>query len=167
MKRVLIIFGLIISCLACKTQKNTIAAQGLFNRTDNDSLFITISRSNCFGKCPVFEASIYESGHVIYEGKKFVPYIGTYTFYISEDNLKQLKQKAIEINYFHLQTKYDNENVTDLPDCTTSVQLDGVRMKIKNRYQGPVGLEEFEKMIDAIINSVPKGKVALPDERKD
>ena len=161
----LVIFAAILSCKP--KQQATKVDNSIFNRSDADSLFLTIARSPCFGRCPQYEAKIYESGYTVYNGKRDVPSIGTHSFTLSAEQLKSLKQKAVDIKYFQMKDKYDNENVTDLPDCITSVQLDGVRKTIKNRFQGPVELAEFEKMIDGILNAAPKGKSVQTDERKD
>ncbi|MEO8146263.1 MAG: DUF6438 domain-containing protein [Bacteroidia bacterium] len=166
MKNSLFILLLFTAIFSCKSKQQAAKVDNsIFNRSDSDSLFVTIFHSQCFGRCPWYEAKIYESGYVVYSGKKDVPNIGNYSFQVSTEQLKELKQKAMDIKYFELKDKYDNEGVTDLPECVTSVQLDGKRKTIKNRYDGPPELREFEKVIEALFVNADMKKLPPTDEK--
>ena len=103
MKKTLSLLLLIIVIFSCKSkQQTTKVDSSIFNRNDTDSLFVTIFHSQCFGRCPWYEAKIYESGYVVYSGKKDVANIGNYSFQISTEQLKELKQKADEVKYFQM-----------------------------------------------------------------
>jgi len=81
--RGLILSGFIASALcSCKTKKveksETFQPQeSLAEQTDlkgekvapGDSLFVSLSRTPCYGRCPIYKLDIYDSGYSEYEGK--------------------------------------------------------------------------------------------------
>lgn len=152
---------------SCKPKQTTLSANKDFNTTDTDSVFITIERSPCMGACPWYSATIYESGLALYDGKRNVSYIGLYAVHLTPEQLKALKENAAAINYFKLNDKYNNEQITDLPGTTTSVQLNGKRKTILNRFGAPQQLTDFEKSIDVLFDNAEMIKMRQPVDRME
>lgn len=111
---------------------------------DNDTIFATIERTPCYGTCPVYKLMIFKSGIALYEGKQNVEKIGRYIVEFSEEEIKTIREKAIEINYFKLQDEYDSP-VTDFPTTLTSIRINGKVKSVSNRVGGPEELKSFEK----------------------
>ena len=57
---------------------------------DMSSLSITLTRSSCYGTCPVYEVTIQGDGSARYEGKRFVRSKGPETIKISQASLANL-----------------------------------------------------------------------------
>ena len=125
---------------------------------ENDSLFASIERTPCYGRCPTYKISIYKSGYVIYEGIRFVDRLGTYSTHISEKQIKAIISKAGEIGYFDLNEIYDSP-VTDLPSTITYLSVKGQKKTIKNRVRGPETLKEYEKYFDALFEDAEWKKI--------
>ena len=119
----------------------------------SDTIFASIQRTPCYGRCPIYEAIIYNSGFVVYKGVLNVDKIGTYTSRLNGRQIEEIKRKATEINYFDMETQYDSP-VTDLPTTITSLKLGNLKKKIKNRVGGPVTLKEYETVIENILSSL-------------
>lgn len=126
-----------------------------------DSLLISYERTPCFGQCKTFKTSIYKSGFAIYQGKNFVNNIGNFQGRISEENLESIKSVIEEIDYFSFEPEYDNPNVTDLPSVITEVRMDGKKLKIKNRYQGPKDLNKLYNQLDVILEETEWNELEL------
>lgn len=118
-----------------------------------DSLFASIERTPCFGRCPTYSVKIYKSGYVIYEGIRFVDKLGTYSTRISEREIQAIINKANEIGYFELNEVYDSP-VTDLPSTITYLSVNGQKKRIKDRVSGPEKLREYEKIFDGIFENL-------------
>ncbi len=129
----------------------------------DDSLFVTIERTACFGKCPTYKTRIYTSGYVIFDGKMNVDKIGRFSTKLSKEEIETLKQKINEVNYFELNDKYDGP-ATDLPSVITSVALNGFRKSITARYEVPAELKSFQIFIDKLF--VDKNWVLIGDTQK-
>ena len=48
---------------------------------------ISLQRTACFGKCPIYKFEIYSSGDCIYHGTKFVDKIGQYKFQLKKNDI--------------------------------------------------------------------------------
>ncbi len=113
---------------------------------ENDTIFATIEKTPCFGTCPVYNLMIFQSGLALYNGNLNVDNKGKYLVEFSEEEMKTIREKAIEINYFKLQAEYDSP-VTDFPTTRTSIRLNDKVKSVSNRVGGPQELKEFEKHI--------------------
>jgi hypothetical protein len=123
---------------------------------DLSGVIITLERTMCFGKCPVYTLTIYGDGTVNYEGKKHVAVMGSQMARISENKVSQLIDEFMRINYFSLKDSYTRRGMTDMPSAITSIRIGG-REKTVHHYYGdrtaPPELKELEKKIDQIAGS--------------
>ncbi len=164
--KVLIILSLLTASLviqtSCSTKKKAVSDEKVENNIQNnqssldksDTLFASLERGVCFGKCPAFKVEIYNSGYAVYKGKSNTDKIGTYTARLSKDQLNLITAKAKEINFMSLENEYDNKGVTDLPNHTTSVVINGVRKTVRRRVDYPQSIVTMENQIDAIVSEV-------------
>jgi len=124
--------------------------------SDLKNLVITLERTACKGKCPVYALTIYGNGTVVYEGKEFVKIQGRQTTSISEDKIRELVSEFEKIDYFSLSDNYQNRVITDMPSAITSITIGG-KTKTVNHYHGDLGapkeLSALEDKIDEIANS--------------
>ncbi|MCB0762958.1 MAG: hypothetical protein KDC12_15640, partial [Flavobacteriales bacterium] len=109
-------------------------------------------RTPCFGTCPHFELDVYSTGRAQYNGKRFVQNEGVFTGTWSSEDIMAVFEAAEEINYFELQSTYDNRMVMDLPSVTTRILSGDTLKSVMNRYQGPPELNELYKVLDQIIS---------------
>lgn len=167
MKRTIIFMFILGVLAACASKKSTINSESdTTNSSSNtttehqiifqdvqpgDSLFASIERSFCFGKCPVYTLHIYNSGYAVYNGTANVNLMGRHTSNLTREQMIFLVDKANEINYFELKDVYDNEGVTDLPSATTSIVINGQRKSVKRRFDYPQSILTFEAAFDDIV----------------
>jgi hypothetical protein len=123
---------------------------------------ITLERYECYGECPVYSISIRGDGTVVYKGKKFVKVKGERRYKIPKEKVAELVDKFYEIDYFSLEDEYttvvDADGsvtvVTDLPGAQTSITIGGRTKRVYNYFGGPAALEELERQVDEITESV-------------
>lgn len=118
-----------------------------------DSVFLTYSRTPCFGMCPVFELTLHKSGKAVYQGKNFTDRIGLYQSQWPDAALQRIQFLADSIGYFGFDEKYDNDHVTDLPSIYTSILHNGMLKSVANRYKGPRQIQVLYKELDALIET--------------
>ncbi|MFC2014210.1 DUF6438 domain-containing protein, partial [Chloroflexota bacterium] len=108
------------------------------------------------GVCPEYKLTVYGSGTVVYEGKRFVRIEGKRTISISKEKVRQLLSEFKRIDYFSLNDSYEELMATDMPSAFTSLTVDG-KTKIVRHYHGdlsaPKELTGLENKIDEIVNS--------------
>lgn len=140
--------------MAKNEKENTESYQ---NQTE-ESVFATISKSPCYGKCPVYTMTIYSDGRAVLEGKFNIDYIGTYETKLSEEELQEFTETAKRIDYFGLEDKYDSE-VTDLPSTTTSIVIDGEKKEVYRRANYPQKILTFERLFTQLLENKKWEKV--------
>ena len=119
---------------------------------DKNSVNITMSRSACFGACPVYYLEI------IYRGYKNVDVTGDRISLIPVDKIRALVNQFNSLGYFNLKDRYDEANITDQASVQTSIRIDGI-FKSVHHYLGTVNspelvkLRQLENMIDEVANS--------------
>lgn len=119
-----------------------------------DSLFASIEKTYCFGKCPVFSLHIYNSGYAVYKGTANVNLMGRHTARLTKEQMITLIDKANEVNYFEMEDVYDQEGVTDLPSGLTSIVVNGKRKSVKRRYNYPKSILVFESAFDDLVKRI-------------
>lgn len=142
------------------------------NKSDYDGLVITLERTPCFGKCPVYSVIIYGNGTGIYEGKLHVKTEGVHEFTLQPKQLSKLINAFESAQYFSLDNSYSMA-VTDMASILTSITFQGKSKKIyhyglcrdeqalnaiatlqvKSDHGAPQSLCDLEAKIDEIINT--------------
>jgi len=117
---------------------------------------VTLERGPCYGTCPVYKLTLYDSGKVIFEGKDHVRTKGTQTAAIGKERVAELVAEFEKLGYFSFKDRYTADRVTDMPAAATSVRAGG-RVKRIEHYHGdssaPKILTALENEIDAAASS--------------
>lgn len=132
---------------AAETKTETVATPPA--PATQDSLFVYLERTPCYGQCPMYKFKIYNSGYALYEGKRFVEILGTYETRFSTAVLEEIKTKVKEVNYFGFKDQYP-KTASDFPSVKTAIIMDGQRKEIMDGTGAPSALKEFEKYLDSV-----------------
>lgn len=115
--------------------------------------FVMLSRSGCYGTCPVYEVTISESGDITWKGMAFVQSTGMIHSKIDAEEARAMIQQFLVPKVWALCGGY-GRSVTDNP--TTQIQLHlGGRSKTVWNYanSAPDWVETFEEAIDAAADT--------------
>ncbi len=132
---------------AAETKTETVAATA--TPATQDSLFVYLERTPCYGQCPMYKFKIYNSGYALYEGKRFVEKLGLYETRLTAAVLQEIKTKVNDINYFGFRDQYP-KTASDFPSVKTAIILDGKRKEIMDGTGAPSALKEFEAYLDSV-----------------
>jgi hypothetical protein len=123
---------------------------------------VTLERTPCFGRCPVYSVSISRSGLITYEGKRFVADSGADSARIAPEAVDSLLAELDRGGYFGLDDHYVSgaptcgPYATDLPSANSSAN-DGTRSKRIQHDHGcshaPSMLSSLEKRIDEVAGT--------------
>lgn len=117
------------------------------------TLFASIERTPCFGRCPTYTMKIYADGFVEFNGKRDHDMLGLYTTTITQEQMDAILEKANNIGFFTFDDKYDDGMVTDLPSTTTTVVAGGKEKSVMRRHGHPKSLVQLEQAMDDLIKS--------------
>lgn len=115
--------------VSCSSQKNI----------KNDVL-IYFGKTDCLGKCPVYDIYIYKDGTVNYYGLKNVQKKGSFQTKISSKKLDEIKSKIKKIDFSIVDKK-----VRDFPN--TIIKFNGEKLIVKDRKK----VEGLEKLLQEIV----------------
>lgn len=115
------------------------------------SVIIRLERGPCYGRCPVYQITIYGDGTVRYDGQDHVRVMGAQTAVISTGTVKALADEIVKSGFFNLRDAYTEAQVTDAPFAIVYAAVGG-RSKTVRHYLGdrsaPKLLETIETRID-------------------
>lgn len=152
MKKIALILMITLAIMGCK-KKNTSASNKEENNAkteisnDEALVMITFAKSSCFGECPTYTATIMPDGSIDYNGRKFMPLIGSHLIQANKKFAQSILGKANEIGFFNLQDKYDNDKLMDVPSTTLTIETTTNNKTVYARYQTPKELDELNTYI--------------------
>jgi hypothetical protein len=117
---------------------------------------IELSRSGCFGSCPIYRIAIDGDGRVTYEGKDFVSITGIHRSHISGSMVAALLERFRDANFLALQSSY-RASATDLPTYCLKLTIGSVEKTVED-YEGewvgmPSSVTELENAVDTASDS--------------
>ena len=159
----LLAFG--CALLSCKSYEkvnqeevtnSTLNQENTLINKDKDSnervFFASITRTACYGTCPIYKMVIYFDGHVELEGIQFVDQIGNFTSKISSAQIRNFEIRANRTGFMDMEDRYDAP-ITDVPSATTTLVLNGVRKSVYRRANFPPAILQLEVLFDDLLKS--------------
>ena len=118
---------------------------------------ISIERTMCYGECPVYKATLYASGRVVYDGKYFVAKEGRNEWKITNEKVEELFKYLIKRGIFKLNDNYTSHELTCQASCITKIKLkDGTKKTIEHYFgdsSAPKLLTTIENKIDHLLGT--------------
>ena len=146
-----------------------------FPPTDSpEQITITLERSGCYGRCPVYQVTVRGDGSVEYEGLGNVFLKGKHKGSVSRDQFLKLLEAFRKADFFSLEDAYVYRRPTEvflqaggcvtmrrgiyglathLPTKVTSLQIGDRRKRVEHYDGAPASLTNLENEIDRIVNS--------------
>jgi Domain of unknown function (DUF6438) len=123
--------------------------------SDWNSVRIRLSRTRCYGACPVYSVEIHGDGTVLYKGVAFVGVKGEKAGSISKEAVKQLVAEFRNVDYYSLDD-YSADDF-DLATVESSIDIDGHTKKVLDQdglWLGmPMSVLKLEIKIDEIAGT--------------
>lgn len=116
----------------------------------------SLSRSSCYGLCPVYVVSVKRTGEVTFTGRQNVKAIGTFTDHISREGIAALDEALAGVDFFKIEEIECSAYATDNPSITIEVRR-GSRVKRVSYYLGCKSglgseLERLAETVDEVAN---------------
>jgi len=99
----------------------------------NCDTVITLERSGCLGKCPVFKLALLSNGSVYFQGRNQVKRTGIIDTLFNKNDLAGLVKEFYDSGFFRLGGKYDLTNCngpTDLSSIVISIKTIDISKKV-------------------------------------
>jgi len=159
MRFLLLIAGLILFTISCKTTKKAgepeqeaVSTELLNENLSPDDLVFTLKKGGCYGTCPVYTLRIYNNKYAEFTGKKDTDKLGIHGKMISSATYKAVKKQFDESNFFEFQDVYES-NIPDLPSATLAYQKDGKKKKVIGKRERPEALHKIQFTMEKIAEA--------------
>lgn len=144
MNKLTILIALIISTSAMGCSSVSSCIDGL----NKDNYSVTITKGACFGQCPVYTATIYGDGSVMFDGKQNVENVGSYHGSISSEDLCEIVKQVKENDLESFQKEFI-DNVPDAPLTVISISHAGKRNVIQWKIGTPAEVKPLLLLLAA------------------
>ncbi len=142
---------LFLTMLGCQTKKVDIK-----NLDKNGPVIIQFARQACFGKCPIYNFSVYENGLLIYNGERFVEKEGTYYQVLVKSTVDSLVNTFETSSFSSFSENYptDKSAPSDLPTIELSYRnKKGIVKKVCSKGWGaPDELVLLQQKVDSLLS---------------
>lgn len=121
----------------------------------NNTLLCSLVSTPCFGRCPVYEIKIYESGLLLYKGQRNVEDTFCHFRQINEKELKKLKDAFAKAEFFGLNSTYpfDERAPVDLPSSIIFFKSNNQeKTVVDHHWKTPEKLGFLERKIDSLAS---------------
>jgi len=161
MKYTLLILTLITLLFSCKDGEKAIESSNTIKKEIvketvkpniplKEAFFLTMERTPCFGKCPSYKITIFNTGKVLYDGKSHTKKIGKFEKQLTKKQLEEIQKMMKDIKLIEMKSIYDSE-VTDFPSTILYIVSNNQKKKILDRVNAPAELKQFEKLVDFLV----------------
>ncbi|WP_163971087.1 DUF6438 domain-containing protein [Oceanobacillus halotolerans] len=122
-----------------------------------------ISRTPCYGECPVYDVVVNNKGDVQWQGHEFVYHVGEAEWKVSKNKINDIERLLEAFDYRSFTYPEPDMFATDLPSCITKVVFDDGFVKEVNHDLGDDqsfynngkdslhNLEKFENKLEQIL----------------
>lgn len=149
----------------CHSGKQAVGQPGVDDAQaqKGDSLLAGIRRGACFGKCPQYEAMIYQSGYATYTGEQNVTRTGKWQAWMDKAQLSAVESLLEESGTERWDSVYVNKYLADFPVLFLWVrQQGGSRRIMVNHEAPPEEITGFAKGLDQLLSGLDWRKVNAP-----
>lgn len=139
-----------ISVLSCGTAKHATGDDRFGGTAPDDSLFFSLERTPCFGRCPAYSVKVYRSGLATLDGRSNTPLIGAYRAAAGRERMELILDEAERAGFFAMQDTYDGQ-VTDIPSTIVRVISGDRDKKVVGRHRVPEAFKQFAHFADSLL----------------
>jgi hypothetical protein len=133
---------LVLSCLSIFFCSVALAAS-----PNTKTSFVKVSRTPCFGVCPVYSVTVYEDGTFVYKGISNVNKQGELKGAVSKHAVANLFTQIDRLHFFWLKSRYGID--TDLAGVVIQVLHKG-RRKTVTDFEGKEEISQLAELVENI-----------------
>lgn len=114
-----------------------------------ENTFVKIRKTACFGRCPVYEFTIFKDGTALFDGLQYVNKTGKHKLKLNKDEFTKLQELLSKTAFYKYKDSYNNPRITDLPSVYITHQ--GKQVQIRIWENVPDELKTAEKYIEQLV----------------
>jgi len=113
---------------------------------------VSLSRGACFGRCPIYTFTVYESGVARFKGERFTAKLGTWIRRLPEADMKRLKSQLEETNIWQYQSSYPSR-LSDAPQITITQYEEDAQKSVTGKDGRPMPVLTLQDLLERLAQS--------------
>ncbi len=131
---------------SCKTLEEVDLAQ--------EQPLVRLTKGACFGQCPIYECTVYQSGIATFEGQRNTPKLGLWIKRLPEAQMTKLKEQLAETNLWQYESFFPSR-IADAPLVKIEQFEDGATKLVAGKENRPEPVLQLQDMLEQIAGSNP------------
>ncbi|HVK51060.1 MAG TPA: DUF6438 domain-containing protein [Pseudoxanthomonas sp.] len=122
-----------------------------------DTVKISLSRSGCYGTCPIYSVEVFGDGRVIYDGEQYVDVTGRHEYRIPVEQVRDLLATFRRSDAWSLESNY-SAMTTDSPTYCLRIHLDGQEHVIQDYVGKRVGMPQVVRQLQDAVDRISRAR---------
>ncbi|HLP53245.1 MAG TPA: DUF6438 domain-containing protein [Chitinophagales bacterium] len=122
----------------------------------NGPVVVSLERTPCFGRCPVYDIKLYENGLLLYNAVKNTDTTGCFYAVLNKDEVAAIKDKFNKSGFMQMADRYpeDNRAPSDLPSVVLYFNNGTAQKTVRDkRWETPIALAELQTTIEELVRT--------------
>ena len=132
------------SVSSCKTLEDIDLAQ--------EQQLVRLTKGACFGRCPIYECTVYTSGIATFEGQRNTPKLGLWIKRLPDAQMAELKNQLTETNLWQYESFF-RSRIADAPLIKIEQFEDGASKMVAGKENRPEPVLQLQDMLEQIAES--------------
>lgn len=132
---------------SCKTLEDTDLAQ--------EQPLVRLTKGACFGRCPIYECTVYQSGVATFEGQRNTPLLGLWIKRLSVAQMTKLKEQLAETNLWQYESFFPSR-IADAPLVKIEQFEDGATKLVAGKENRPEPVMQLQDILEQIAEGNPE-----------
>ncbi len=143
LRGLLFFLALFLSAAGCRTGKEL--------PLDQQTKWLEMNKGGCFGRCPIFQLTIYTSGIAAYRGERNTPKLGLWTKKLTGAEMDELRTRVDAANLWGIPSSFPSR-YTDLPMVRITQYEADASKTVSGKENRPADVINLEQFLDRLAD---------------
>lgn len=125
----------------------------VYTQTSQPYLAVSLTKTACYGQCPVYNFKLYSDCTATYNGTAFTDKIGDWKSKLTKKQFNSIIAEFKRSDFFEFKDRYYSE-ISDLPTTYLYYSDSNRDKKIMDYYGAPQELKDLEAMVEGLIDKL-------------
>lgn len=113
---------------------------------------VIMSKGACFGRCPIYEITVYKSGIATFKGERFTEKLGLWIRQLSDTEMRNLNEQLQETNLWQYPSFYSSR-LSDAPQITITQFEEDASKSVTGKENRPPSVMELQEFLERMAES--------------
>jgi len=113
---------------------------------------VSLKKGGCFGRCPIYELTVYTNGKITYRGERYTQMLGLWESQLDNERMQNLRNQLKKTNLWQY-PEYYASRLTDMSLITITQYEEDVQKSVAGKEQRPGPVQALESLLESYVSS--------------